>query len=542
MLVICFFFIFFIAHALAQDNRRQITWGSVVFTRHGETVPLGAVGAHALTPVGAQQLVGAGRAFRQRYITPHRNPNLSFFNVNGLSPVLNNDEIEISTTPEPNVVSSAQAFIQGLYPPTPELASLRGLLSYSTDVNGHLIDYPLNGYQYPVISTYRAEDPMSAHISGHKNCPQHTNAVRAFAASKEFHDVFDSTQAFYSNIYSRILFGVYPRDMASIYHATAVYEYLQYQYTYNSTARDIISRTDVDTARQYANQWAHATSSGADVHWSKDRVLAIAGRSLAYAIMRSLQQNERSKGSFNKLSLIFGGYEPLMAFLEIVVSKAYRESLSGLPNHGASVMIDLFSMAEDGIAEFPTDNSKLMVRLLIRNGTDASDPESQFKQYPMFGTNNKEIAMPYKDFVDQMVFNMKSTSEWCRSCNGQENFCYQYAEHKSTKKCDFTTLPPLDTGALIGLGAVSFALLTLALSCTFCMWRGHRHRRKLRWNHVDDTESNANIISPGSSRDIRMSAPPSIAPSNKSNTSSYNEDIEMLLSPACQPVKVRDTV
>ncbi|GBF61964.1 hypothetical protein TMEN_4487 [Trichophyton mentagrophytes] len=541
MLFVYLFIVLFVVCASAQDNRRPITWGSVIFTRHGETVPLGAVGAHTLTPVGAQQLIGAGRVFRQRYITPHRNPNLSFFNVNGLSPVLNNDEIEVSSTPEPNVVSSAQAFMQGLYPPTPELASFRGLLSYATDAQGHLIDYPFNGYQYPVISTYRAEDPMSAHISGHKNCPQHTNAVRAFAASKEFHDVFDSTQAFYSNIYSRILSGVYARDMASIYHATTVYEYLNYQYNYNSTARDIISRTDVDTARQYANQWAQATSSGAEAHWSKDRVLAIAGRSLAYTIMRSLQHNERSKGAFNKLSLIFGGYEPMMAFLEIVVSKSYRESLSGLPNHGASVMIDLFSMAEDGTAEFPTDNSKLMVRLLIRNGTDASDPESQFKPYPMFGTNNKEIAMPYKDFVDQMVFNMKSTSEWCRSCDGQENFCYQYAKHQSTKKCDFTTLPPLDTGALIGLGAASFGLLALALSCTFCMWRGHRHRQKLGWNYVD-TENNANIVSPRSPRDTRMSAPSSIAPSNESNPSSYNEDIEMLLSPASQPVKTRDTV
>lgn len=544
MFYFVYFLIFFIAHAYAQDNSRQMNWGSVVFTRNGETVPPGAVGTNSLTPVGAQQLVGAGRAFRERYIAPDWGHDLASSTINGLSPILNNDEIEISSTPELNVVASAQAFMQGLYPPTPELALSRGLLSYAADTNGTSIDYPLNGYQYPVISTYRAEDPISAHISGHKNCPQHTNAVRAFSASNEFHDVFDSSQVFYSKMYPRMLFGIFPRDMASIFYATTIYEYLNYQYTYNSTARGIISRADIDTARQYANLWAHATSTGADVHWSPDRVLAVAGRSLAHTVMHAFQNNQRSKGSFNKLSLIFGGYEPMMAFLELVISEPYRESLSGLPNNGASIMIDLFSVAEDGIAAFPTNDSKLMVRLSIRNGTDASNLATQFEPYPMFGTDNKDTTMPYRDFVDKMVSNMKSTAEWCRSCDGKENFCEKYVNQKSNKKCNINTLLPLDTVALIGFGASLCALLTFALSCVYCAWHfGPRYRRKLQRNQVssagDNTENNANTTSPS---DTWVSSPPSISPSNKTNATSFNEDIEMLLSPATQPVKTRDVV
>ncbi|EFR00270.1 hypothetical protein MGYG_03273 [Nannizzia gypsea CBS 118893] len=532
MLFISILLIFFAMQAYAQDNNQQLTWGSVVFTINGETVPLGAVGANSLTPVGAQQLAGAGRTFRERYITSNRNHGVAFADISWLSTILKNDEIEVSSTPEPNVVTSAQAFMQGLYPPHRELSLSRGLMSYATDDNGVFIDYPLNGYQYPIILTYGAEDPMSAHMSGHKNCPNHTNAIRSFSASNEFHDVFDSSQKFYSEMYPRMLFGIYPREMVSIYHATTIYEYLNYQYTYNSSARGIISRADVDTARQYASQWAHAISSGADVYWSPDKVLAIAGRSLAYTVMRALEKNVKSKGSLNKLSLMFGGYEPMMAFLDVVVSDPYRESLNGLPNNGASIMIDLFSMAKDGITKFPADESQLMVRLSVRNDTNTSNPEKQFKSYPMFGTNNKDTAMPYRDFADKMVSNMISTSEWCRSCDGKEYFCEKFTEQKSEKKCNFKTLPPLDTAALIVPGAALGIVFTF-VTFSFLMTNfGRRLRRKLR----------RSITNPGSLRDAWVSSPRSIASSNKTNATSFNEDIEMLLNPATKPVKPRDTV
>ncbi|KAM5439029.1 hypothetical protein McanMca71_003431 [Microsporum canis] len=535
------------ASASAKSTPRQVVWGSVAFIRNGETVPYGLSGARTLTPVGAQQLAGAGYAFRSRYLTPSLNPSLSLSKIKGLSSSLNNDEIQISSTSDQNVAASAQAFMQGLYPPSIGLADSGNILSNMADANGSTTDYPLNGYQYPLISTYRAEDPISAHISGHRNCPRHTEAVWAFASTKPYKDLFERTRSFYGGIYARMLVGVYTRDMASVLYAPLVYEYLNYQYTYNSTARGIISRADVEKARQYANEWAHETSSSADVSWSKDRMLAIGGRSLAYSIMFALQQNERTQGSSNKLSLLFGGYEPMMAFINIAISAQHRKGLNGIPNYGASMVIDLFSVEEeDGLVEYPSDDSKLMVRFMLRNGTDASDPETNFTPHPMFGNSLHQTAMPYKEFVSQMVYNMKSTSEWCRSCNSRQDFCSQYVNHQSNKGCGVVNLHPTDTVLLLFLGATILLSAVSLVGISYILWRCLRNKRKRRVtlpSYGDSVIPRRSSSTVSSNYTGALSWRPSISSSGIVETPSPHEsDIEMILSPTASPVKIRDTV
>ncbi|KAK2882662.1 hypothetical protein FQN49_000136 [Arthroderma sp. PD_2] len=534
----------------AQNVSREVVWGSVAFTRYGESVPYGLPRASTLTPLGAQQLAGAGYAFRKRYLKSSSNPSLSFSRIRGLSRTLNNDEIEVSTIPDESIVASAQAFMQGLYPPSIASAVSGGLPSNMAEVNGTLIDYPLNGYQYPLISTYNYKDRMSAHISGHTNCPQHTDAVWAFSTTKEYQEIFEKANDFYADLYSRLLFDVYERDKVGVFYAPMIYEYLSYQYLHNPTAKGTISRSDIDQARYFADQWAHATSRNTDASWSKDGILAIGGRSLAYFIVRALQDNEDTKGSSNKLSLVFGGYEPMMAFIQIAISAQHREGLGGIPNHGASMIIDLFSVEEDGPIEYPRSDTKLMVRFLLRNGTDAFDPETPFIAYPMFGNSLHRTAMPYKEFISRMVDNMMSTSEWCLGCGSKSGFCSPSPSCPSSKKhCTSSDLNGGEIYFLLFSGACILILLFFLGGLGRCLW-GRFKMRKRASDTTYHSNSNRMISAGGTSsvaggwelverRPFRSRA--GSAGSTFTNTSD-DSDTEQLLSPAANPVKIRESV
>ncbi|KAF3483137.1 uncharacterized protein GIQ15_02461 [Arthroderma uncinatum] len=300
----------------AQNTPRQVVWGSVVFTRYGESVPYGLPAAGTLTPLGAQQLAGAGSAFRRRYIMPSSNPSLSLSRIQGLSVSLENSQVSVSTVSAENMVASAQAFMQGLYPPS---LAVR-LPSNMAEVNGSLVDCPLNGYQYPLISTYSFDDPTSAYISGNMHCPLHLAGVLNFFFTPEYKKIIEQADSFYKDLYPQLLFNVYDRSMLSLLNAPMIYEYLSYQYLHNSTARGTISSADIGQARHLANQWAHATSRGEDNILGRNGLLAIGGKTLAHMVLHALRDNEATKGASNKLSLIFGGHESMMAFINVAVS------------------------------------------------------------------------------------------------------------------------------------------------------------------------------------------------------------------------------
>ena len=58
------------------------------------------------------------------------------------------------------MVASALAFMQGLYPPVEGIfATNNGGLGASVMANRSLVQFPLNGYQYPSVLTMDLTDP-----------------------------------------------------------------------------------------------------------------------------------------------------------------------------------------------------------------------------------------------------------------------------------------------------------------------------------------------------------------------------------------------
>jgi len=137
----------------------QVTWGAVVFTYHGEKIPVLHDGPYNLTPLGANQLLSAGQTIRNRYVAAASNSSQITVSlpINGLnSSVLINSQMEVMGMTDEYVTASALAFMQGLYPPRALVAPV--INSQTKLSNGSWQQAPLNGYQYPNIESMSSLD------------------------------------------------------------------------------------------------------------------------------------------------------------------------------------------------------------------------------------------------------------------------------------------------------------------------------------------------------------------------------------------------
>ena len=72
---------------------------------------------------------------------------------------IDNSQIEIISTTDSFIFTSALAFMQGLYPPIQQASESSGVVNSAIASNGSLVNYPLGGYQYPNIETSTVFDP-----------------------------------------------------------------------------------------------------------------------------------------------------------------------------------------------------------------------------------------------------------------------------------------------------------------------------------------------------------------------------------------------
>jgi hypothetical protein len=145
--------------ATGTSAATQVTWASVAFVNHGEKIPFLNQGSNNLTPLGANQLLSAGSDFRDRYVSPPVNASqltvktpINGLNVNDIE----NTQLYVASQNDEWVSASAMAFMQGLYPP--RSSGTLTLDGESIMGNGSLIQYPLDGYQYPNIETLGSLD------------------------------------------------------------------------------------------------------------------------------------------------------------------------------------------------------------------------------------------------------------------------------------------------------------------------------------------------------------------------------------------------
>ncbi len=140
---------------LVTSQQLQTTWGATVFTLYGDRTPILTNANPELTPLGASQLLNAGAMLRTRYLQGPGNNVTASWPIFGLSAnTIDNSQIDLLSTDDAWVAAAAQAFLQGLYPPL----GVDEVNSASMMADGSLMQYPLNGYQYPDLGVISALD------------------------------------------------------------------------------------------------------------------------------------------------------------------------------------------------------------------------------------------------------------------------------------------------------------------------------------------------------------------------------------------------
>ncbi|EEA28432.1 hypothetical protein TMatcc_003238 [Talaromyces marneffei ATCC 18224] len=463
----------FSLQVLAQDAGVTV-WAVFGFNVHGDSTPAVSSEPQTLTPLGARNLYNVGSNFRDRYIIGGsiraQNTWVRDFNQHKL----NLEQVRVYSTSEQFNEASALAFMQGFYPPT---GNKDQSYTYLDDTyilsNGTIVGSPLNDYQYPRIYASSLADPGSILVAGQADCDKHQEQEQEYQASSEFQRIESDNSRFYSDMYDLALEGVMTEASVGYARARDVFEYLEYNYMHNESLMTALSSHDLQRARILANQYTYATNGNVTVSGSddSDRVRAIAGRTLSRLMLQSLSMNIETQGSASKMTLVFGGVEPLVAFAGLSqLASTMNSQFYGMPMLGSSMILELFSMSPTSSDVYPKP-SDLYVRLLFRNGSSVHEG---FTQYPLFGYSPSQIDLPFNEFAASLgEFMLPSTKSWCDACNSSPMFCLGAANF--AKKHSKTHLSLAGAG-VIG-AAVTLAVVLAAIGIAWLCGMGLYRRR-----------------------------------------------------------------
>lgn len=236
---------------------------------------------------------------------------------------------------------------------------------------------------------------------------------------------------FYQDLVSTgILAGLVSESDGNFWNAYEIYEWARYMYTHNETvfegldnANETLTQLEthaLDLAR--AKLTIPRTADG--VSEESAIVTTVAGRSLAKKIVDQFKSNIRWAGGRDKLSLMFGSYEPLLSFLSITGVLTREELLSGpfsrFPDHGAALVIELISDDDDTSDDFPNEED-LSVRMYYRENANEDTP---FEIFSLLNSGLSGQSIPYTSFAREMNEEGLTSDEWCTVCNAQQApFC-----------------------------------------------------------------------------------------------------------------------
>ncbi|KAI0384679.1 phosphoglycerate mutase-like protein [Hypomontagnella monticulosa] len=481
--------LFLVNEAVAQSANETV-WASFAYVLYGERTPLQGQLVPSLTPLGAQQLYSQGSLFRARYLSSSNlsdedNAITTNSPINGIErQALDNSQIAIYSSTDGFVVGGALAFLQGLYPPvTQEFAFNNGGNNASILANGTMVNYPLGGYQYPNILTVPPTDPNSVWFEGHVACAEYWSSGNDFKNSATYQETYDATLNFYEQTWADVFPNTLANSMLNFDYAYDLYDYAQYEYDHDASVRDALNVNRLAILRNFADTQqfdlnGNLSASGAQ---EGDMIRAISGRMLAAKIVSQLSAHISSGGSANKMTLMFGSYEPFLAFFALsdIANTASSRMFRRIPNPGAAMVFEVFTTDDD--ARYPTKENA-WVRFLYRNGTDADSPMTE---YPLFGRGNSEARMRWSDFQTEMAkFSVQDVSTWCDMCGSVTLFCAALS-HSSDNSPSLSgsgesgnpnaSLSPAVAGVI---GAViALAVLGLAAVTAF-VFGGVRIRRK----------------------------------------------------------------
>jgi hypothetical protein len=242
-------------------------------------------------------------------------------------------------------------------------------------------------------------------------------------SSPAFVEEMQATEPFYQSLANSV-FWAFSLDDLNYANAWTLWEYAAFQYQHNETLiqNSTFTSDDLDTLYNLAS----AQQIGFNSPDSNGTLKAIAGRTYASYVLQQFHHQIDSNGSAPPLTLLFGSFEPMLAFFALsnLATGPSASRFNSLPLHGSVMTFELFSLAPEPLSQnesipFP-DTSELWVRFLFRNGTDSD----LLTEYTLFGRGNSEDDMRWDDFVTDMgAFSLNDLVDWCLDCSSGSLFC-----------------------------------------------------------------------------------------------------------------------
>lgn len=414
-----------------------------------------------------------GSKFRDRYLTTTFDSAVDSTAIRDISHYqLNEDEVTVLTTDYQYVIGSAQAFMQGLYPPLAHASNLNytHLLGVSELANGTNAVAPLDGYQYPKIDSISPYDLRSIWIDGAANCPAYNGRLLEYYNTTDFNMLYASTLEFYQGL-DVILEDKFSINELGYFDAYYIYDWLQYEALHNASFQ--LSDANLTKAKVLAADWINALFSN-----GTDAVKSIAGRSLTQRILYTFSQAIANQGTTNKLNLWFGDFAPMVSFAALARLTSDQNAIFyNVPEMASSYMFELVSLiSDDDINRSFPNTSDMFVRFYYLNG---SDEYSQPIPYPLFGESPSQSLISYSDFVHGLSqFSLSGAEEWCNTCAAYSIFCPAFLETPSFANSKRKGLSPAVAGVIGALVALAVAAILFGLLMALAGFRVRRERTK----------------------------------------------------------------
>ena len=346
--------------------------GIVLITRHGDrqgfyqSPTTYTASDTSLTVLGYLQEYKNGADLRSMYLTDNAIAGLN-------TTVANSEQIDVIADAGGEgtvIVDSANALLQGLYPPYNETIVLANSSTISWD-RAQLIQ----------IETIEAEQQVW--LEGWTSCNTWTQRLNAWYQSPAF-----QAQAKIANPFFESLSSVLGDRPATLQNAWNLFDYLNVESIHNASVA--VTPEELSQARQWADY--HEAGSFSDPDPSN--IGNIAGQAILPPVLSSINGIANSTSGL-KLSYLAISYKPFMSLF----------SMWGLPSPLNSTVVDYASAV---VLEIRTNNT---MRLLFRDGV-----EGDFAAHALFGSADSE-SYPIDDFMSRMEpYSLPDLSSWCNAC------------------------------------------------------------------------------------------------------------------------------
>lgn len=189
--------------------------------------------------------------------------------------------------------------------------------------------------------------------------------------------------SFYNSLESTVLNGVCDRSEVNSDEAYLIYNYLNHKYTHNQEVNKQLSEADLIRPKALANQWIYATNGKRSATGPETDIRTVSGRTI---------NNIKTKATASKLNILFGSFEPMLAFPALAQLPQANSNFYRLPKYGSSMVFKLFGSESNSTLTNANVNN-LMVRLLFRNRTESM---SDSDIHTLFGCNDAQMTLSLK--------------------------------------------------------------------------------------------------------------------------------------------------